>query len=315
MTSSPILTHLDPRPSETDAPWYWRSFVQRHRMPAIGSSRPDLALLRRVVLGFAGVPYENASEMVSLLEHGPAPRMPEQVIEEHLAVGTGATCYALTASLHELLRLYGFEPRLHLGRAGEARPVPSFVPNHAALTVDLDRRIYLCDPGMVMHQPLAVGAPREIIPHDGAREVTILTQLHPVSARGVASVLMETAAGFRQIGFVDLSPVGEEAFLASWRASFDPLLPAEFLFMNQFDGEAFWTLADRFLIRRDPKGQSRRPAGFLEIAGRWGLPEDLVRRAWLHTPHSRGPARIRASLRRGLSSALEVARRRVDYFP
>jgi arylamine N-acetyltransferase len=269
-------------------------------------------LLRQIVQRFAGLPYENASELLALHERGPEPRLPEQVVEEHLESGTGATCFGLTCALEELLRCYGFEPRLHLGRAGDARPLRPFVPNHAALSVVLEQRIHLCDPGMVLHQPLQVGAPGEVQAHRGAREVTVLTQPRE---HGLVSELVETGSGFRQICFVDLSPLTREAYLAAWRRSFDPLLPAEFLFMSQFDGEALWTLADRFLTRRDRGGQSRRRVELLQIAGRWGLPEDLVRRAWLCTPHSHRHARIRATVRRKVFSVLQLAQRRVDYFP
>jgi arylamine N-acetyltransferase len=268
--------------------------------------------LRQVIVGFAGVPYENASELVVLHARGREPRLPAQMIEDHLEMGTGATCYALTAALAELPRLYGFEPCLHLGRAGDARPDRKFVPNHVALSVTLAEGTYLCDPGMVLHEPLSIGGSGEVVAHHGAREVTILTQLHDPC---IVSELVESATGFRQIGFVDLSPITEDTFMASWRASFDPLLPAEFLFMNQFDGESLWTLSDRFLTRRDRRGHTRTVVDLVQIAGRWGLPQDLVRRAWHHTPHSRGSARVRATLRRSLSSILEVAHRRIDFFP
>ncbi len=309
MTSSSIAT--DPSP-KTVVPWYWSAFLKRHRLPPIDSGQADLALLHRVVLGFSGLPYENATELVSIVERGPTPRLPEQVIGDHLELGGGATCYGLTYALRELLLLYGFAPRLHFGRAGDDRPNASFRPNHVALSVDLDRRRYLCDPGMVLHTPLAVGAAGEIVAHHGAREAIVLTEMHE---HDLVSQLVETSTGFRQACFVDLSPIGDPAFLASWRASFDPLLPAQFLFMNQFDGAILWTVTDRFLTRRDGRARARRAVELYEVASRWGLDENVVKRAWLHTPHSRTPARMRGTIRRKLHSILDEACRRIDYFP
>ena len=312
MTTSSIASELEPRQRKTGAAWYWSVFAQRHRLPPIEATWPNLSLLRQVVHGFAGVPYENASEILSLIENGPRPRLPEQMIEEHLEIGTGATCYALARALHELLCCYGFDPQFHLGRVGDARPQKSFAPNHAALSVEVDEGVHICDPGMLLHEPLRVGKPGEIVVHHGAREVTVLTQPH---ADSLTSMLVQTVSGFRQLAFIDLTPIDELAFMKSWQRSFEPLLPAEFLFLSQFDGDALWTVSDRFVTKRDRNGIARRPIGFLEIAGRWGLPEELLERAWHCTPHSHGLARIRAKLRRGLCSALDVAKRRVDYFP
>ena len=116
-------------------------------------NRPPERLLTELVHRFSRLPYENLSKIVKEAQLGQASRarrMPEEVLADHLRLGTGGTCFSLTAALLRLVRSLGFEaqPLLADRRYG--------ANTHCAIVVMIDSRPHLLDPGYLVLQPLAL---------------------------------------------------------------------------------------------------------------------------------------------------------------
>jgi arylamine N-acetyltransferase len=101
---------------------------------------------------FTRLPYENLSKIVAWDggRTGPAAalRDPLVVVQDHLALGTGGTCFSLTELLRTLLVAAG------LG----AEPVMAHMRHganiHCALRVTSGGRTFLVDPGYLLEEPL-----------------------------------------------------------------------------------------------------------------------------------------------------------------
>lgn len=115
--------------------------------------RPDFKFLQEVVTQFANIPYENISKIIKLShewENGAKIRMPEQVLEEHIRLKLGGTCFSLTYSLLSILTQCGYicYPVMAHMRAGKNI--------HCCLVVDFDGVKYLVDPGYLLSQPMVL---------------------------------------------------------------------------------------------------------------------------------------------------------------
>lgn len=114
--------------------------------------------LEELVRRFSGLPYENLSKILAWDggQTPPNPRLPRRVMNEHLEVGTGGTCFSLTELLRQLASAQGLE----------AHPVMAHMRHganvHCALVVRRAGRSFLIDPGYLVPEPLplAAGAPR-----------------------------------------------------------------------------------------------------------------------------------------------------------
>jgi arylamine N-acetyltransferase len=72
----------------------------------------DLVVLTELLARFAHLPYENLSKILAWANGAAAPtearRGPRRVMEDHLALGTGGTCFSLTDLLRCLAGASGF---------------------------------------------------------------------------------------------------------------------------------------------------------------------------------------------------------------
>mgnify|MGYP001969691144 CR=1 FL=1 len=74
-----------------------RSFCEHFRLE---TEAREEALVEKVAIAFASLPYENLTKILKHdREEGVARRGPEEVISDHLRVGSGGTCFSLTAAL------------------------------------------------------------------------------------------------------------------------------------------------------------------------------------------------------------------------
>lgn len=295
-------------PSRHPLPLHWRAFIARTGLPSPGRTRPTLELLETVLRAYSTIPYENATQLIVAHQQGPQPRWPEVLIEEHLKLGTGGTCYGLSFACSELLELYGFELALHRGWVGDRLWDTKRLSrgNHGALTLRVGRTHYLVDPGMLMTVPLEIGPRGEQRRNFRAREAEIMTE---VDGEGRLHVMRRVARGYTRLCWFELEPLSRQEYEAEWRMAFvAPLLPANYLFLNRVIGGALWTACDRILTRRDGLSVVSRTASLQELAWRWRMPEELLRRAWKYTPDARIGCRIRTAANR----ALHVLTRRLS---
>ncbi len=112
---------------------------------------PSLESLRAIGRSFQRIPYENLTKMIRLYQSNaehPDIRLPEVLLEEHLRLGTGGTCFSMTYFLQSILRQVGFETYPVMAD----RPL---APNtHCASIVILDQKNYLIDPGFMIDDPV-----------------------------------------------------------------------------------------------------------------------------------------------------------------
>ena len=156
----------------------------------------------------ARVPFENATKLVRDAEvSDPAlkPRMPGVFWADHLALGSGGTCFARVAAFESLLSALGFSCRTVLGRVRQ-----DF--DHSALLVDTPSGTLIADVGF----PLSILLP--------AREGVFEAALHDLRVE-------ETPRGWRVAydggvpeGARELevfaAPVSREELDARWRETF-----------------------------------------------------------------------------------------------
>ena len=114
-------------------------------------------MVESVAAAFSSLPYENLTKILKHdREGGVARRGPEEVIRDHIRLGSGGTCFSLTAALLHVLRALGLraEPILADRHYGEN--------THCALLVWLDGEPHLLDPGYLILKPLALPGNEEL---------------------------------------------------------------------------------------------------------------------------------------------------------
>lgn len=172
------------------------------------------ALLRDVATMFSRLPYENLSKVLRLAERGSvsqALRGPDEVIDDHLTLGTGGTCFSLTAALLHLLRSLGWqaEPILADRRYG--------VNTHCALLVWIEGVPHLLDPGYLIVDPipLTTNSPQRI--------VTSFNELILTPNAGGDRIDLATRSQGQQTQRLTFKtqPVDVGEFLTVWEDSFD----------------------------------------------------------------------------------------------
>jgi arylamine N-acetyltransferase len=173
------------------------------------------ALLRQVVRAFTNLPYENLSKVVCEAERGRVPearRYPQEVITDHIRLGTGGTCFSLTATLMHLLRELGWEAEPILAD----RP---YGPNtHCALLLWRDGQPHLLDPGFLLTDPIPLPRDQPVLLPTSFHQV----RLCPRQDGRYVDLYVASPQGQEQhrITF-KTSPVDWSEFVRVWDASFD----------------------------------------------------------------------------------------------
>jgi arylamine N-acetyltransferase len=179
---------------------------------------PELARLFDLAARFAAIPYENLSKILAFAEAGfrPSPRSPERVMADHLALGTGGTCYSLAELFRCLAEAAGLDARpvLCTTRRG--------VADHCALVVGAGGARYLVDPGYLLAAPVRLPDVAAGSPAGGDRRGA--PHLAPAAGGGGGLDLFTLEEeGPRWRYRFSPSPVEPEAFRALWLESFGGL--------------------------------------------------------------------------------------------
>ncbi|NMB76246.1 MAG: hypothetical protein GYA21_14085 [Myxococcales bacterium] len=180
-----------------------------------GLSPPDdpCQRLAQVVRAFARLPYENLTKILKLAERGApvdARRGPAEVIADHQRLGTGGTCFSLTATLLHLVRAAGFRawPILADRRYGP--------DTHCAVLVEVDGRDHLLDPGYLLDRPVVLPR-REPLEIAGAARRLALEPTRDGRSVELTSYVGKT----RRVRLTfKAEPADEVDFLRAWDASF-----------------------------------------------------------------------------------------------
>lgn len=172
------------------------------------------ARLHAVATAFARLPYENLTKILAdaaTETTSAARRTPHEVLRDHLAWGTGGTCFSLTATLRAVLHALGFD----------AEPVladrPYGANTHCALAVWIDGEPFLVDPGYLLVEPIPLARLHE-------RQIqTTFNQLHLIPRPDTGRLELHTVQrGNRSLRLAfKTAPVDWGQFVAAWDASFD----------------------------------------------------------------------------------------------
>ena len=179
-----------------------------------------------------------------------AMRRPVQVMEDHLQLGTGGTCFSLTELLRQLLQMAGFSCYPVMAHMRYGNNI------HCALRVNLaihpwggkgcSGAAFLVDPGYLVRQPLPLRtstvAPQALAP--GQPLLVPAGSLGPIPPhipRGDFDLFTVEENGPRwRYRFTD-HPPSEDEFLHHWRASFfQPAMHSLFATQRSVEGELMY---------------------------------------------------------------------------
>src|SRR5262249_53625221 len=159
-------------------------------------------------------PYENLTKIIKQHHTGTiaeARRAPGEVLADHLRLGTGGTCFSLTATLLHLVRALGWQAELILA---DRRYGPD---THCALVVWIGGQPHLLDPGYLIVRPIPLPTQGEL------RLPTEFNEVVLTARDGGARVDLHTLQkGHKTYRLTfKAEPVAAAEFLRAWDASFD----------------------------------------------------------------------------------------------
>jgi arylamine N-acetyltransferase len=207
MTGSPLDPPRDPL--------VLGMFLEHFGLHAKGPPPPssNRRLLEEAAAAFSTLPYENLTKVLKRARSGSAEgarRAPLEVVSDHIAHGTGGTCFSLTAAFLHIARALGWraEPILADRHYG--------ADTHCALLVWVDGAPHLLDPGFLIHRP---------VPLDGLAETRISTGFNDVILAprpgGEKVDLITVQDGVRSVRLTfKKEPVDPGRFLRVWDDSF-----------------------------------------------------------------------------------------------
>jgi arylamine N-acetyltransferase len=256
---------------QSDARDVARTFLQ---LASLRPRRPDAPFLASLAQAFSRFPYENVTKIIRTAEESdPWKRLrtPDVILEEHLRLGAGGTCFSLTNFFERVLAFADVE----------VSPVlcdRSYGPDtHCALIAAIGTKRYLVDPGYLMDEPLLVPERGESVQR-GPRGTLRLVRL----GESRQLLLITERAGKRRIRYRlrDL-PVSRQQFVGRWIDSFGWAQMRHVCISQQARDTQFF-LRDGLLRSMQPTShaQERLGAGDLASAATlFGIDPKLVARA------------------------------------
>ncbi|HYX20809.1 MAG TPA: arylamine N-acetyltransferase, partial [Thermoanaerobaculia bacterium] len=177
----------------------------------LSRAQPGAGFLEALFARFnAKVPFENASKIVrdrEVADPSEKPRGPDTFWSDHLALGTGGTCFARVAAFDWLLEALGFGSRRVLGRVARDG-------DHSALMVGTPAGECIVDVGFPLPALLPARAGIVGTPQGDVEVVE--------TARGFGVQYREgVPEGPRELE-IFREPVPDERFAAAWRETFRP---------------------------------------------------------------------------------------------
>lgn len=198
-------------------------------------------LLNSVAAAFARLPYENLTKIIKWTECGRSPqarRGPREVFWDHVALGTGGTCFSLTATLLHLVRTLGYEaePILADRRYG--------LNTHCALLVWISGRLHLLDPGYLIVDPMPLPSGERHLQTE-FNELLLV----PVPGRDVLELRTVEADACRHRLTYKLLPIDTPEFLKVWDESFGWEMMRYPLLTRAEHGRQLYLRGNRFQVR------------------------------------------------------------------
>lgn len=247
-------------------------FFRRQYRP--GPAEDRLHSLGALARSFSRLPYENLTKIIRSSRNGKgasARRLPAQVLADHRDLGTGGTCFSLTATLLHLVRSLGFKAQPILADRHYG------ADTHSALLVWIQGRPHLLDPGYLVVEP---------IPLEESREVEVKTPfnhlvLSPESPGRLRLYTRQPGGRSHRLTF-KTAPADPGQFLKAWDESFSWEMMTHPLLTRVRAGKQIYLNGRRLQIRThtdvfrkelDPEELHR------QIASTFGIAAPVVRTA------------------------------------
>lgn len=232
---------------------------------SVGEDR--LQALGTLAGNFARLPYENLTKIIRSSRNGKGPaarRLPEHVLSDHRELGTGGTCFSLTATLLHLVRSLGMKAQPILADRHYG------ADTHSALLVWIRERPHLLDPGYLLVEP---------VPLDESRELEVETPfnrlvLSPGSPGRMRLYTLQQGGRSHRLTF-KTAPADPGQFLKAWDESFSWEMMTHPLLTRVRSGKQIYLNGRRLQIRThtevvrkelDPEGLHRQIASAFGIA-------------------------------------------------
>ena len=233
-----------------------------------------LGSLGAVARSFSRLPYENLTKIIRSSRNGKGPaarRLPARVLTDHRDLGTGGTCFSLTATLLHLVRSLGFEAQPILADRHYG------ADTHSALLVWIRGRPHLLDPGYLVVDP---------IPLEESREVEVETPfnrllLSPESPGRMRLYTRHQSGQSHRLTF-KTSPADPGRFLKAWDESFSWEMMTHPLLTRVQGGKQIYLNGRRLQVRThtDVVRTELDPAELhRQIAAAFGIAVPVVRTA------------------------------------
>lgn len=200
-------------------------------------------LLEGIAGAFAHLPYENITKIIKYVEAGSpekARRSPDEVISDHIAWGTGGTCFSLTSALRHLVRSLGWEAEYILADR------PYGQDTHCALILWIDGIPHLLDPGFLITKPVPLQATGEQKIKTGFNTLTLARE---ENRNRVSLSTLQQGAMTHRLAYKIL-PADEAEFLKAWDASFSWDMMCYLLLTHTLASKQLYLRGSRFQIRR-----------------------------------------------------------------
>ena len=239
----------------------------------LSRAQPGAGFLEALFTRFnARVPFENATKILrdrEVPDPASKPRLPEIFWADHLALGSGGTCFARIAAFDVLLTALGFRTRRLLGKVGR-----DF--DHAGLAVETPAGEVIADVGF----PLP-----GLIPPGAERVDTALAELAvEKTERGIRVEWRDGVPEGPRALELFAPTVTEDEYAAHWRRTFAPGSRFLTLFSMRRDldnrtisyADAEIRVDDRHSRLRIPVAPAAAPRLLAEV---FGIEEQLLARA------------------------------------
>ena len=225
-------------------------FDERYGLPAGRAREEELATLAS---RFAELPYENLTKIIALAEGGKL-RGPEQVMTEHLALGTGGTCFSLVELLRSLASAAGFPCRPAMAHMRHGANI------HCVLLCETASGTFVVDPGYLLPRPMPLAREAGAVkaPRLGEARVVRAGSLGPVPAGipdGELDLYTIEPEGPLWRYRIDPHPPTPAEFEAHWRASFAMPAMRSLLCTRRTPGDEILYLHNHKLRHRSAEGK------------------------------------------------------------
>jgi arylamine N-acetyltransferase len=241
--------------------------------------------LAAISRAFSRLPYENLTKIIkeaALGKQQSTRRLPDEVLSDHYRLGTGGTCFSLTAALLHLVRSLGFyaQPLLADRNYG--------ANTHCALVVWIEEVPHLIDPGYLIVDPVP-------LPQLAQEPVQIKNRFNTLELESeqegsrLALYSLNNQQKKRRLTF-KTDPAEPQAFLKAWDDSF-AFEMMRYPVITRVDGQSqLYFQKNRFQIRQaDQVTRSKlQPNDILDtITQEFAIDPSVVKRA-LKILHERG---------------------------